>query len=630
MVTSHRGGFIDSIHRGAIRCNRVGNHHQSGWDFGSSEQGPSGARNMEEGLAMARRHEMKLWKRKNRCLWISVAMFVLCGVTAFAQTPAPAAAPAEPPAQATPAPAAAPAGAAPAMDVPLDIKAAAPPSTDELAKGDPGAVKTGTVSDVVAADTKKGLTLADLVNQIGQNKVAINFVWTLITGFLVMFMQAGFALVETGLCRAKNANHTMMMNFMVYGFGLFAYWVCGFALQMGGVGATSNLGGTAPLSGEFVRHWLGKDWGLFGTHGFFLSQGGTYDVAVMVLFLFQMVFMDTAATIVTGAAAERWKFAAFAVSSMFLAAITYPMFANWAWGGGWLSQLGANFGLGHGYCDFAGSGVVHSVGGLTALAVAMMIGPRLGKYNRNGSSNAIPGHDIVLVLTGCFILAFGWFGFNPGSTLGASGNGALRIGSIAVNTMLAGCTGSFGAILYMWIRYRKPDASMCGNGLLAGLVAITAPSGFVNTVGAAIIGVIAGVLVCLSVEFFDRVAKVDDPVGAISVHGTNGLWGVISVGLFADGTSNYGGSWNGVNGSVTGLFYGDPSQLVAQLIGVSTLVGFVFTFSYVANWIIDALIGQRVSAADELAGLDIPEMGALGYPEFVLKPEPEAVMAAGD
>jgi Amt family ammonium transporter len=508
---------------------------------------------------------------------------------------------------------------APKLDAPVAAKEASPPAPEDMAKGDPGGSLTGTINDVAVSDAKKGLTLGDALNQIGQNKVAINFVWTLIAGFLVMFMQAGFALVETGLCRAKNANHTMMMNFMVYGFGLFAYWVCGFALQMGGSAPVANLGGASPLSSEFTVSLLGKTWGLFGTHGFFLTQGATYDVAVMVLFLFQMVFMDTAATIVTGAVAERWKFAAFAISSMLLAAITYPLFANWAWGGGWLSQLGANFGLGHGYCDFAGSGVVHAVGGLTALAVAMMVGPRLGKYSRNGTPNAIPGHDIVLVLAGCFILAFGWFGFNPGSTLGASGNGALRIGSIAVNTMLAGCTGSFGSVLYMWLRYGKPDASMSGNGLLAGLVAITAPSGFVNTIGAAIIGLLAGVLVCLSVEFFDRVAKVDDPVGAISVHGVNGLWGVISVGLFADGTSNYGGSWNGVQGSVRGLFYGDPGQLIAQLIGVVTLLGFVFTLSFVLNLLVDFLVGQRVSAESELEGLDIPEMGALGYPEFVLK-----------
>jgi len=503
------------------------------------------------------------------------------------------------------------------MDLPLDIKAAAPPSADDLAKGDPGGTKTGSVSDVVAADTKKGLTLADVVNQAGQNRIAINLVWTLITGFLVMFMQAGFALVETGLCRAKNANHTMMMNFMVYGFGLFAFWVCGFAIQMGGGAPYATLGGASSLNSEHVVNFLGKPWGLFGTHGFFLS-GTTYDVGVMVLFLFQMVFMDTALTIVTGSCAERWKYAAFAVASVFMGAITYPLFANWAWGGGWLSQLGGNFGLGHGYCDFAGSGVVHSVGGVTALALAMIIGPRIGKYNRNGTPNAMPGHDIVIVLTGCFILAFGWFGFNPGSTLAASGNGALRIGSVAVNTMLAGCTGSFGAILYMWIRFGKPDASMSGNGLLAGLVAITAPSGFVNTVGAAILGFVAGGLVCLSVEFIERVMKVDDPVGAISVHGTCGLWGVLSVGLFADGTSNYGGSWNGVDGSVTGLFYGDPGQFVAQLVGCCTLVGIIFTIAYLFYWAIDVFVGQRVTAEAELEGLDLPEMGALGYPEFQL------------
>jgi Amt family ammonium transporter len=223
-----------------------------------------------------------------------------------------------------------------------------------------------------------------------------------------------------------------------------------------------------------------------------------------------------------------------------------------------------------------------------------------------------------MVLLGCFILAFGWFGFNPGSTLGASGAGNLRIGSIAVNTMIAGATGSFGAILYMWIRFGKPDASMSGNGLLAGLVAITAPSGFVNTVGAAILGFVAGGLVCFSVEFIERVLKVDDPVGAISVHGTCGLWGVLSVGLFADGTSNYGGSWNGVDGSVTGLFYGDAGQLVAQLIGCATLVGIIFTTAYLFYWAIDVFVGQRVTAEAELEGLDLPEMGALGYPEFQL------------
>jgi len=544
------------------------------------------------------------------------AVALLMASLTWAQTPqAPAPTPEAPAAtQAAPAPA-----PAPVMITDQDIKNTPTPAADARAKGDPDGSLTGNVSDIVIADSKKGLTIQDALNQIGQNRVAINFVWTLITGFLVMFMQAGFAVVETGLCRAKNANHTMMMNFMVYGVGMLAYWLIGFAIQMGGVGALGTLGGTPVLGGEASLTLFGKTFGLWGQNGLFLMHKGTYDVAVMVIFLFQMVFMDTALTIVTGTAAERWKYAAFIVSSFVMGAFTYPLFANWAWGGGWLANLGGNFGLGHGYSDFAGSGVVHAVGGMTALAMGILIGPRLGKYDRNGKANVILGHDIVLVLMGCFILAFGWFGFNPGSTLAASGNGALRIGSVAVNTMLAGMAGGFGAMLYMWLRYGKPDASMSGNGLLAGLVAITAPSGFVNPVGSVIIGVIAGVLVCVSVEFVDRVLKVDDPVGAISVHGTNGLWGVISVGLFADGKSNYGGSWNGVNGSVTGLFYGDAGQLVAQLIGVCALVGFVFTFSFVVNWIIDAVVGQRVAAKAELEGLDMPEMGALGYPEFELK-----------
>ena len=518
-------------------------------------------------------------------------------------------------AQATDAPAAAP---TPITDA--DIKSAPTPKPEEKAAGDPAGVITGTANDIPASDTKKGLTIQDVVSAVGQNIVASNFIWTLVTGFLVMFMQAGFAIVETGLCRAKNANHTMMMNFMVYGAGMLAYWLIGFAIQEGGVMPVTNLGGLQPLNHEVAVTIFGKPWGLFGTQGVMLG-GATYDVGVMVMFLFQMVFMDTALTIVTGTAAERWKYSAFLISSVIMGAFTYPLYANWAWGGGWLALLGANYGVGHGYVDFAGSGVVHAVGGMTALAMGIIIGPRIGKYRRDGTPNAIPGHDITMVLLGCFILAFGWFGFNPGSTLGAATSGNLRISSVAVNTMLAGMAGSFTAMFYMWTRYGKPDASMTGNGLLAGLVAITAPSGFVNPMGSVIIGAIAGVLVCFSVEFVDRVLKVDDPVGAISVHGTNGIWGVISVGLFADGKSNYAGAWNTVPGSVTGLFYGDPGQLVAQLIGCATLIGFVFTFSFVINAVIDMVLGQRVTPKVELEGLDIPEMGAVGYPEFVLKPD---------
>jgi ammonium transporter, Amt family len=537
------------------------------------------------------------------------------GGMAYAQT---AAAPAQP---------AAPAAPVPPATAELREAAAKAPTPADLAKGDPGGILTGTVADITVADAKAGPTLSDAGNQIGQNKVAINFVWTLVCGFLVMFMQAGFAMVESGLTRVKNANHTYMMNFFVYGCGLLAYWVLGFAIQMGGAAGNSNLGGLSPLSAEHTISLFGKTWGVFGQTGYFLA-GTSYDVGVMVIFLFQMVFMDTALTIVTGACAERWKFITFSVTSVIMGALTYPLFANWAWGGGWLSQLGTNLGLSHGYADFAGSGVVHSVGGLTALAVCLIVGPRIGKYNRDGSANPIIGHDISAVLIGCFILAFGWFGFNPGSTLGAASNGNLRIGTVAVATMLAGCTGTFGAILYMWILKGKPDASMSGNGLLAGLVAITAPSGFVSAPSAAIIGLIAGVLVCVSVSYVENVLKVDDPVGAISVHCANGLWGVLSVGLFADGTSNYGGSWNGVPGSVTGLFYGDAGQLAAQLVGISTLLGVVFTLSFAINMVLEYTIGHRVSAETELNGLDIPEMGQLGYPEFVFRPEPVFAKAA--
>jgi Amt family ammonium transporter len=512
-----------------------------------------------------------------------------------------------------------PPAAAPATPITdSDLKNVPVPKAEDRAKGDPDGSLTGTAADVAVADAKKGLSISDLINQAGQNKIAINFVWTLVTGYLVMFMQLGFALLETGLARAKNANHTMMMNIAVYGIGMLAYWLIGFALQMGGVGAIANLGGTAPLSAEFTVNLFGKPFGLFGQNGFFLMHHGTNDVAVMVVFLFQMVFMDTAATIPTGAAMERWKFSAFAISSFVFAAFIYPLFANWAWGGGWLSNLGTNFGLGKGYVDFAGSGVVHAVGGLSALAIAMVLGPRIGKFNRQGKPQAILAHDLVLVITGCLILAFGWFGFNPGSTLGASTSGNLRIGAIAVNTMLASAAGMMSAMLYMWIMYGKPDASMTGNGFLAGLVAITAPCAFVNPVGAVIIGLIAGVLVCVAVAFFERVMKIDDPVGAVSVHGVCGIWGVMSVGLLADGKSNFAGAWNGINGSVTGLFYGDPGQLVAQLIGVSTLLGFVFCASLVLYLVVDLCVGQRTSAKSELEGLDLPEMGALAYPEFDL------------
>jgi len=442
------------------------------------------------------------------------------------------------------------------------------------------------------------------------NTVAINFVWTLITGFLVMFMQAGFAMVETGFTRAKNAAHTFTMNFMVYGIAMMAYWAVGFAIQAGGLGPMATLGGFDKLANEFTLTLGGKTWGLFGHTGFFLT-GVAYAAPVFTYFLFQMVFMDTTATIPTGALAERWKFSAFAVFTIFVGAFIYPLYANWVWGGGWLAQLGSNLGLGHGHVDFAGSSVVHMTGGSIALVAAYLLGPRRGKYNADGTPNAIPGHNIPMALVGTFILCFGWFGFNPGSTLAGSD---LRIGVIATNTMLAGAAGGITAMIYMWSRYGKPDPSMLANGTLAGLVAITAPCAFVTAPSAVLIGGVAGVLVCWAVFFFERKLKIDVRVGAISVHGVNGLWGILSLGLLADGT--YGDGWNGVKGSVTGLFYGDPSQFVAQCIGGITNIVAVGAMTYVAYKITALVVGgHRVSAEVEELGLDLPEMGALAYPD---------------
>jgi Amt family ammonium transporter len=482
-----------------------------------------------------------------------------------------------------------------------------------IAQGDPTGAATGTAKDVTVKDAKNP-SLGEVMETVGHNKIAINFVWTLLAGFLVMFMQAGFAMVETGFTRAKNAAHTMSMNFMIYPIGMLGFWICGYALQMGGVGAVAVLGGTAPLNHEVTVNLFGHPFGLFGLKGFFLS-GDTYDVGVFALFLFQMVFMDTAGTIPTGAMAERWKFSAFIVFGFFMSMLVYPIFANWVWGAGWLSQLGAQFGLGHGHVDFAGSSVVHMVGGVAALAGAIVLGPRIGKYTKSGESVAIPGHDIPMALAGTFILAFGWFGFNPGSTLAG---GDLRIAVVATNTMLAGTGGAMAALFWVWKRLGKPDPSMLANGMLAGLVAITAPCAFVNSVSAVTIGIVAGVLVVESVLFIDRVLKIDDPVGAISVHGVCGAFGVLSVGLFADGA--YGDGWNGVPGTVKGLFYGDASQLAAQCVGVVTCFIWVFVTFFAFFKIVEAVMGNRVAPEVELEGLDIPEMGALAYPDFVLGP----------
>ncbi|MBI5843267.1 MAG: ammonium transporter [Deltaproteobacteria bacterium] len=493
------------------------------------------------------------------------------------------------------------------------------------AEPDPSGGSTGKASDVFGATagaptaeefealSKTEPLAAKLADVIGHNRIAINMAWMLVCGFLVMFMQAGFAMAETGFTRAKNAGHTMAMNFMVYAIGMLGYWICGFAIHMGGSGGAAALGGGGVLDHEFVISLFGKDFGLFGMKGFFLS-GVSYDAVVFSIFLFQMVFMDTTATIPTGSMAERWTFKSFVIYAFFISMFVYPLFANWMWGGGWLSALGRNFGLGHGAVDFAGSSVVHMTGGVAALVGAIILGPRLGKFRSNGEPNAIPGHDIPMALVGCFILAFGWFGFNAGSTLAA---GDLRIGVVAVNTMLASAAGAFSAALYMWIRYDKPDISMSANGLLAGLVAITAPCAFVNSVSAVIIGAIGGLILCVMVFFVERKMKIDDPVGAICVHGINGAWGMLALGLFADGT--YGGGWNGVTGAVTGLFYGDASQFAAQLIAVITNIVFVGGVMFAFFKILNAITPLRVPKDQEMEGLDMHEVAVTAYPDFNIR-----------
>ena len=459
-------------------------------------------------------------------------------------------------------------------------------------------------------------TVATLAKSLAETQTALNIVWTLVAGFLVMFMQAGFALVETGLVRAKNVAHTMAMNFLVYAIGIIGFYFIGFGLQMGSVGAMATFGGEATLSAAPIAISLfGKTWNLAGTSGFMLPFE-MFTPAVAAMFLFQMVFMDTTCTIPTGACAERWKFTSFVIFSFVIATVIYPIYANWVWGGGWLAQLGANAGLGHGHVDFAGSSVVHMTGGVIAITIGKLLGPRIGKYGPDGRVNPIPAHNIPQVITGTFILAFGWFGFNAGSTLAGTDT---RIAIVATNTMLASATGAFAAYLYVKARLGKPDPTWLANGMLAGLVAITAPCAFVSSWAAMLIGAIAGVLVVVAAMFIEQKLKIDDPVGAAAVHGVNGAWGIVSLGLFANGA--YGDGWNGVAGPVKGLFYGDSGQLVAELIGIAANILYVAPVAALAFFVIGKIVGNRVSAEDEVAGLDIPEMGIPGY-TFDASPHP--------
>ncbi len=465
---------------------------------------------------------------------------------------------------------------------------------------------TGSASDLSPSAQGSKLTLQSLADEVGHNKVATAFIWLMVGFALVFFMQAGFALLETGFVRAKNAVHTMGMNMVIFFIGVIGWFLVGFPIMFGGMGHLTTLGSIVNLNGMLE---VAKGWGILGTKGF--AGAGIYDVGVLAFFLFQLVFMDTAATIPTGAMAERFKWSAFVVYGFFISMILYPLFGNWVWGGGWLSQLGANLGLGNGYLDFAGSTVVHAMGGFVALAGAIVLGARIGKFNKDGSPNAIPGHHIPMAVLGTLFLAFGWIGFNGASTLAG---GDFRLAMIITNTFLACAFGGVTAMLIMWKQFGKPDISMTCNGALAGLVAITAPCAFVAPWAAAVIGVVAGGLVIGGVFFVERVLKVDDPVGAVAVHGFNGLWGVLALGIFADGT--YGAGDNGITHAVTGLLYGGADQFAAQAIGAVTVVVVALGGGYVFFKVLDMIMGIRVSPEEEIQGLDLPQMGTLAYPDF--------------
>ncbi len=418
---------------------------------------------------------------------------------------------------------------------------------------------------------------ANEVNVAGLAEItrALDTVWVLLAAFLVFFMQAGFGMVEIGLIRAKNTCNLLMKNTLDFCMACVGFFACGYALMFG--------------AGN----------GLYGAQGWFLigAKSGA-DVPLYAFWLFQAAFCGAAATIVAGGMAERMKFQAYMVYSLLISALIYPVIGHWVWGGGWLAQLN--------FADFAGSSVVHAVGGTAALIGTIILKPRLGKYKPDGSPNVIAGHNIPLVSLGVFILWFGWFGFNPGSTLGVS-NGGKTIALVAINTNLAAVAGTISAMFTVWAISGKPDLSLTLNGALAGLVAITASCAFVSPGASLFIGAVGGVIVVLATFMLDKV-HVDDPVGAFPVHGVNGIWGTLAVGLFgrqALGLAN------------DGLFYGGGfTQLGVQALGIFSIVIFVLISMGLIFKLVDATIGLRVSPDEELKGLDIGEHGMEAYSGF--------------
>jgi Amt family ammonium transporter len=411
-----------------------------------------------------------------------------------------------------------------------------------------------------------------------------NILWTLLAAVLVMFMQAGFALVETGFTRAKNAGNILMKNVLDFAIGSILFFLIGFGLMFG-----TDVGG-----------------GLVGSSGFGLSNVGGKaggDLWTITFWFFQCVFCATAATILSGGMAERTKFSSYLVVSAFVTAFIYPIFGHWAWGSLWLGDKGSGWLEKMGFIDFAGSTVVHSIGGWLALVGAKVLGPRTGKYSPDGRPNAILGHNIPMAALGVFILWLGWFGFNPGSTTTANGD----IGYIAVNTNLAAAAGVLGAMFLAWLKFGKPDISFTLNGALAGLVAITAGCAEVAPMGAIIIGFLAGALCVFSVEFLDKVLKIDDPVGAVSVHGVCGAFGTLCVAFFASPEF----------GSVKGILYGGPIKLLfVQSLGVIAGFAWAVSMGMILFNVLKATIGLRVSVEEEIKGLDIEEHGMEAYNGF--------------
>lgn len=411
-------------------------------------------------------------------------------------------------------------------------------------------------------------------------QVNLDNVWILLCAVLVIFMQAGFALVEAGMTGAKSVANIMMKNLIDFCAGAVAFLAVGYAIAFGG--STEGMG-------KFI-----------GADGFFLGDGAfTYgNLTVPVFFMFQVAFAATAATIVSGAMAERTKFKAYLCYSFIISLIIYPVVVRWVWGGGWLLQMDTP------YHDFAGSSIVHMVGGVTAFWGAKALGPRIGKYAADGTPRAMPAHSVPYAILGCFILLVGWYGFNPGSELAAD----AAIGGIAVTTTAAGAMAALSAMAVVWIRSGRPDVGMTGNGLLAGLVAITAGCAAVTPQAALIIGACAGVIVVLGTEFIERTLKVDDPVGAVAVHGMCGFFGVVCVGLFARNEAE--GFWK------QGLLYGGgPDQLISQLIGLAAILAWTSVMAIGCFALIKATVGLRVTEAEELQGLDILEHGTAGYGE---------------